>query len=47
MLTDLLEVGSRDPALNLSQNLVHSLSASPCQVTDNLASGFLGERELP
>src|ERR1700679_4244963 len=47
MLADLLEVGSRNLSLDLFQNLVRSLRASPCQRTDDLASGFLGERELP
>jgi hypothetical protein len=46
-LADLLEVSSQNLILDLFQNLVHSLRASPCQRTDDLASRFLGEGELP
>jgi hypothetical protein len=47
MFVDLLEVGAWNLALDLFQHFLHSLWTSPCKGADDLASGFLGEGELP
>ena len=47
MLVDLLKFGPGNLPFNLLQYLLHPLRASPCKRPNDLASGFLGERELP